>query len=364
LNLTGLTCLILTTCVFAPCVSFAEIPPLRTNEPLYQNPFDLAGGGASMTRATQDAVIFSNPSLAAFGAGFLRSIYFRNALHTNQETAQIAQKVRSGQVGINADFLEKAIQTPYHLGLDISAGFITSKLNIGFLSSSRVDIQGRKFGTTGMPELRIRSYSLASLPIGGSTVFRDTIAFGFSLKPVYLAEVAENLGLDTILSAGTQSLNETVKSKLKRGYGVSSDGAVTLQKRTQFLDVRLAFVASDIGGTTFVGGPAPWKPTLGTGLGVSLHDRDTVLHCAADLRDLEENYKEHWSKRFYSGCKAVSARQIGIAAGLYQGSLTFGGLVNLFIFRLEAGTYTREMGTAVGSNTRRLFFVAIGSEIP
>ena len=210
----------------------------------------------------------------------------------------------------------------------------------------------------------MRSYSLATLALGGSWGYKDTVAFGIAVKPVYLGEVSENLGLDTVLSTDGKPLDETLKSKLKKGYGLSNDAALTFQKRSSFLDGRLALVASDIGGTRFVGGPKAWKSTLGAGAGLALHNKDSVIHCAADLRDLLEAYKEHWSKRFYAGCKAVSANYIGLAAGLYQGSPTFGGLVNLFFFRLELGTYTREMGSTVGVNTRRLYFVAIGSEIP
>jgi hypothetical protein len=345
-------------------VANAEVLPLRTNEPLYQNPFDLAGGGASLTRATQDAVIFSNPSLSAFGAGFLRSIYFRNALHSNQETISIARKIQSGKIELNASFLESALRSPYHLGIDISAGFISSKLNIGFLSSSRVDIQGRKFGTTGSPELRSRSYSLAALAVGGSLQWNDVLAIGYALKPVYLGEASENIGLDTLLSSEGGTLQDRLKSTLKRGYGLSTALAATLQKRTQWLDVRLALVGNDLGNTRFTGGPTPWKQTYNGGVGIALHTRDSVLHCAADYRDFLGSYKEPWPKKVYAGCKAVSARYVGVAAGIYQGNPTFGGLLNLYFFRLEAGTYTREMGKTVGVNTRRLFFVAIGSEIP
>ena len=346
---------------FSCCAQGSEIPPLRTNEPIYQNPFDLAGGGASLTRATQDGVAFSNPSLAAFGFGFLRSVYFRNAVHTNAESAKIARGVQQGTVKIDPAFLKGALKAPYHLGVDVSTGFITSKFNFGVISSARADFQGRQFGSVGMPELRSRSYAVAGVALAGSWDFGDLLGVGAALKPLYVAEAYEDIGLEK-LSAG-ENASSTLQDSLKKGYGLSSDVAVTFQKRTSVVDVRWATVLSDLGQTTFKGGVRPWKQTLNTGLGFTLHTDDSAVHCAVDYRDALGAYQEHYTKRVYLGCKAISARYLGVAAGLYQGSVTFGGLINLFLFRLEAGTYTREMGKQVGTNTRRLFFIALGSEI-
>ena len=42
-----------------------------TNLPAYVHPFDLAGGGSIMTRATRDGILFANPAeLPVAGIGF------------------------------------------------------------------------------------------------------------------------------------------------------------------------------------------------------------------------------------------------------------------------------------------------------
>jgi len=354
--------------------AFASDTPLHTNQPAYENPFDLAAGGASITRATQDGIVFANPSLPAFGAGVLRSIYMRFGLHANREAFDLGRKIRSGDAKVDAAFLAKALKTPYHGGLDASAGFITSRVTLGVFASTRLDIQGRQFGTTGMPELRSRSHAHGGAAVGASYAWRDTLAFGVAVKPMQVAEANENIGLDSLTGGGTESgesgtgsapnLTDRLQSALKRGFGVSTDVGVTLQKRTQALDVRWGVVLRDIGDTRFTGTLAPWKQTLGTGVGVTLHTADSALHCAVDGRDVLAAYGEHWTRRIFAGCRAITARWFGLAAGIHHGYPSFGGILNLYVVRLEAGTYSREMGAQVGTNPRRIYFIALGSEIP
>jgi hypothetical protein len=342
--------------------AWASPGPLRQAQPAYENPFDLAAGGASITRATQDGVVFVNPSLAAFGAGVLRSIYLRNAYHATKETGFFARDLQSGNAKVDSSFLKKALRTPYHAGVDFSGGFITSKFNLGLFASTRIDIQGSQFGSAGLPELTSRSYAHGGVAIGLSHVFADTVAIGWSSKPIYVAEAAETIGLDDLQAA--QELQSRLKRVLKKGYGLSNDAALTLQKRSRFVDIRLAGVAYDVGETKFKGGPAPWKMTIGTGVGVTLHTRDSAIHCAYDIRDVSKAYGQHITKRTHYGCRAIAARYFGIAAGVHQGYFTYGALLNLIILRLEAGSYGREMGNRVGANPRRVYFIALGAELP
>lgn len=358
--------------VFGQPNAFADSPPpLHTNQPAYENPFDLAAGSASITRATQDGVVFANPSLPAFGAGFLRSLYMRTGLHANRDAYDLAQRVRKGAAKVDSAFLAEAIKSPYHAGLDLSAGFLTSKIAMGVFASTRIDIQGRQFGTTGMPELRSRSHAHGGAAVSGSYAWLDTFAFGLAVKPMQVAEANENIGLDALLSAEgsgetppSDGLQTRLGGVLKRGYGISTDAGLTFQKRSKHLDVRVGLVGRDLGNTRFTGNLDDWRQTLSAGVGVTLHTDASALHCAADLRDFLVAYGEHWTRRTFAGCRAIAARWIGVAAGIHHGYPSFGGIVNLYVMRLEAGTYSREMGTQVGSNPRRIFFVALGSEIP
>lgn len=344
----------------------AALPPsLKTSEQVYQNPFDLAGGGASLTRATQEGVLFSNPSLSAFGSGFLRWVYGRTAYHVGAAAADfVIDKARNGGAGslkVDADLLKKAIKTPIHAGVDVSAGTILANGGAAVFATTRADLEGRQFGSEGLPELRARVTGLAGAVTSGAKEFNDVLAIGVATKYLYNAEFVQAVGLDELQQA--KSLPAQLKERVKRGFGLGFDAGATLQARSKLIDMRLAAVVNDIGGTKFRGNVTAWKQTLGLGLGVTLHSRKQALHCSADLRDVQAAYGEHWTRRAYAGCKALFTNYIGLAAGFHQGWPSYGVILNLFILRLEAGSYTREFGRQAGTIGRRVYFAALGLDL-
>ena len=63
-----------------------------TNLPAYVHPFDLAGGGSIMTRATRDGILFANPAeLPVAGIGF-RWFGVQTGLFSDSSLLQVAQE--------------------------------------------------------------------------------------------------------------------------------------------------------------------------------------------------------------------------------------------------------------------------------
>jgi hypothetical protein len=346
----------------------ARAEPLRKSAPLYENPFDLCAGGASLTRSTQEGVFFSNPSLPALGAGFLRWIYGRTAVHFGADAIDLGREMyaqkKAGTLKVNSDLIEKLLKTPIHVGNDATLGFITAFAGLNAFQTLRTDIEGRQFGSQGLPEVRTRAdaavglAALASMPVG------DVLALGVSVKPSYAAETMENISLSDFSGSGAKQMLADLKSNTRYGLGISVGAGSTLQLRSPNFDVRLAVTADDIGQTKFSSGVSSWKQTINAGIGFIPHTRGSSVHCAADLRDLRKAYGEHWTRRFRAGCKLLLASRIGFGGGYYQGWPSYGVVANLTLLRLEAGSYTREFGSEAGTRGRRVYFVATGFEIP
>ncbi len=342
--------------------------PLRKSAPLYENPFDLSAGGASLTRATQEGVFFSNPSLPALGAGFLRWIYGRTAFHFGADAIdlgrEIYEKKKAGNLKVDSDLVEKLLKTPIHVGNDATLGFLTAFGGLSAFQTLRTDIEGRQFGSQGLPEVRTRAdaavglAALAAIPVG------DLLGVGVSVKPTYAAETSENISLSDFSGSGAKQMLTDIKKNTRYGLGISVGAGSTLQLRSPNFDVRIAVTADDIGQTQFSSGVSPWKQTLNAGIGIIPHTRGSAIHCAADLRDLKRAYGEHWTRRFRAGCKLLVASRIGFGGGYYQGWPSYGFVANLVLMRLEAGSYTREFGSEAGTRGRRVYFVATGFEIP
>jgi hypothetical protein len=335
---------------------------LRTHEPPYENPFDMSTGGASLTRATQDGALFSNPSLPAFGAGTIRWIYGRMGVHVGKDSVQSASEIlKSG-----APSPQNVQARPVYAGAEFSFGVVTSFLGFGTYFVARTDL--RKTGEENeVPIIQELFYGNGGAIITASTSFSDLIALGIGLNYAYEVQADPVFGAQEfaeIAVDGNAALQKYVLEKLKGGHGLSKNAGLTLQKRTRYLDLRIAASGQDLAGTKYVGNLETRKQVLSAGAGLTLHTRGSALHCAADLRDVQKAYAQDRTKRTHLGCKLLLASRVGIGAGLYQGHLSYGLVANLTLLRLEAGYYKRELGSKKGEEPRGAYFLATGFEIP
>jgi hypothetical protein len=337
--------------------------PLRTHQPIYQNPFDLSSGGASITKTTQEGSMFVNPSLPAFGYGLHRWAFLRTQLHLDSVTAETAAKTLSQQTAenpITPELVQNALRNPVHLGHDTAVGYINRYFGVVGFSNVRADVAVRRFGDSGAPQVRMRAYGIGGGGASASFALGQVLAIGASSKYLAVAQASENASVGDIQNP--DSLSQRVQSALKRGSGVANDVGATLQVRSRHLDLRLGGTVHDIGDTALGDELEPFRQTVGAGIGITVHGREHGIHCAADLRDVLQAYGEHWTFRAYAGCKATYHKVISIGAGLSQGYPTMGVVLNIPYSRLEAGTYTREVGSQAGVEGRKVYFFALGTE--
>lgn len=337
---------------------------LRTHQPIYQNPFDLASGGASLTRATQEGAFFVNPSLPAFGGGFHRWFFARTQVHLGDAQAKVAYDAyakQSAQTPTPQELIAKAINKPVHIGHDTALGYINRFVSLVGFSNARADLQLRKFGDAGAPQLRVRSYGIGGGGVAAHVALGDTLALGVSSKYLEVAQVNTNLSLDDI--QGSDDPAEQLPKLLGRGSGVSHDAGLTFQVRSRRIDLRVAATVHDISGTQLGSKLEPFAQTLAGGVGLTLHGTKHAAHCGADVRDILAAYGEHWTYRSYAGCKVLLYEWIGFGGGLSQGYPTAGMVIDLPGSRLEMGRYTREMGNQVGVEGRTVYFFAAGFEL-
>lgn len=341
---------------------------LKNSEPIYQNPFDLASGGASLTRATQEGVMFANPSLPAFGEGILRWIFLRSTISVGEETintgTEVAKNVTSG--GSTTSLIENVaddlFKSPNYFGISNAAGIITAKFGIAGFAANKLVTNGKPFGNVGVPQLVVQDNGFAGVAATFSTSLGDTIALGIGPKYIYNAEVNTTLAVSDVMSPSNAT--EKLKAALATGSGFATDLGVTLQHRTKYFDLRFAGVVSDVGNTTFSGGRlSPWQQAYHVGLGFALHDFTNALHCAIDYRDVTDVYQEDFPRKIYMGCKALITKIIGFGFGYLQGWPSYGVVLNLYLFRLEGGVYTRDVARQSGLIGQKIYFLSLGFEL-
>lgn len=82
-------------CVLALAWLSAAQPALarKTNQAVYREPFDLAAGGTSLTRASAQGILFANPALLPLGAAYIRLLGSQLGLIANQKAVSSGQKL-------------------------------------------------------------------------------------------------------------------------------------------------------------------------------------------------------------------------------------------------------------------------------
>lgn len=338
---------------------------LKKSTPIYQNPFDLASGGASLTRATQEGVMFSNPSLPAFGEGYFRWIFYRSTLSVGDGTISAARDVSQSASGnmstLVTNVVEDAFKKPIFVGLDNAAGVITSNFGIAGFASGKLDINGQQFGNVGVPLVQVKSNSFVGVASTFSTTLSDYLAIGIGPKYIYNSEVNTSLSISEVTDSSAAISKLT--NSLKKGNGIATDIGFTLQNRTKHFDLRLAGVVADVGNTSFTGGVPPWLQTYNIGAGFAVHDFTNAMHCALDYRDVTDVYGEDIPKKIYMGCKVLITKYMGFGFGYLQGWPSYGIVLNLFLFRIEAGVYTKDVATQSGLVGQKIYFASLGFEI-
>lgn len=348
---------------FTTDVAFADDSrPYKGPAPIYQNTFDLAAGGASLTRATMDGMIASNPSLPALGPGFLRWIFFRTGFEGAAAPVSLIQDSIRKRT-FDAESLAALTNAHFNFGQSLAGGFVTSLLSGMVFSKANFDIQGKPSELLpdipqfdGFAAAHTGVYATASKSVG------DWLALGANTKFIYAAQADMSVTPQELVQK--TDLMGKAQEALKRGQALGVDLGVTFQKRTPVFDLRVATTIDDVGQSKFTGDLEPWKQIVSVGAAFTLHTQNQALHCAYDVRDAGNEYGAPLALRTYTGCRFVFPKFFALAAGYGQQQISYGLLLNLLIMRFEAGSYGKTFGTAQGYKSRRFYYLAMGFEIP
>jgi len=372
----GLCCAILAGSHGLP--AFAQ----KNSAPIYQDPFDLGAGGASLTRASQVGVLFSNPALLAYGGGFHRWLGTEFSVLSNRESIETVRGVITGSGGEDdasaestegteegsetADFVEKIFDDPVHIGWGSTLAWITSLGGFSVFSRFEPDLRARQFGATGLPEVRFRAESYHGAIAGTSlrTPWR-WLAFGAAAKYLYVSEPDIAVEITDEAKIAELSSPDFVQNLASHNTGVGLDGSVLAFFQGRRVDYSFAGKIDDIGDTKLSGeqNPESFRQVMSAGAAITFHTGADALHLALDMRDIGEVYGEPLYKRVHAGAKLTLRTWVGLSAGIHHGYPSFGAEVDLILLRLSATSWTREMSNTPGLDTRRIWLVSLSAGI-
>lgn len=378
------------------CLSMKAWGQFFSNEPLYQDPFDLASGGASLTMATREGLIFSNPALIPFGGKIIRwggtkfnimaprnSLLF--AAKASSEGCTATTGAMNGMLGASsacessgAD-INSFMGKKSTFGISSTLSLIANNLGASLVIGQGVDLDIRRSGDTatgfGIPQIILRAESANAIAASAATRLPAT-PFSLGLTAKYMAL------LDTKISAGLEAITDTsalttqtnnIRNGIATGIGYDLGFLTFLQGR--FLDLRLAATAADIGDSnlnTLGEVCAPTDPdcsakqpirfqTLNVGTSITLHTNADMIHFAIDYRDVNNAYAEPLFKRIYAGTKITLLNTLGIAAGVHHGYPSYGIEFDGFLFKFSLNTWQKVLGVDPNGEIRKYFMFSLSS---
>lgn len=349
--------LLILSCLVVGSVAFG-----RSSAPIYEDPFDVAGGGASLTRASQAGLLFSNPALIPYGTGIHRWLGNETSLIVGKDSVDFAKSLssNSGQdtSASSGEFINTVLETPIHAGVLNCFSYINRFFGFGVFNRGEFDIAAKKYGDTGLPALKFRAESYQGLGVSvASLVFGKMLSAGVTGKFIYAGEpdltieLTDQEAITNLQSAsGLKSL-----TAMNAGYGV--DAGLIFFRQGSTADYRLAVKIDDFGGTKLsgTGDLKELKQMYHVGLGYTLHNSLDSLHLSADYRDVGSVSDDGLFKRVRMGAKLLLRQHLGLSAGYYDGWPSYGVEIDAWLVRLTAAYYTREMGPKPGLEPRSVY---------
>jgi hypothetical protein len=380
----------------------------KTNQSVYQDPFDLGAGGASLTRASKDGRVFANPALLPYGGKFHYWGGSSISILTNKESVDTARELfnqaRDGSEGDSAEegdgsgegeegggqnqaaeLMDKALENPIRVGWGTSLAWITRYFGLSVFSRLEMDLRAREFGETGFPEAHFQAESYHGVLLG--TAMRTPwrwLSFGGAAKMVYGSEPDLRVQLTDTESISQMSDPSLLQDLSTHKRGVGMDFGMLMFFQGQHMDYSLAAKVDDLGDTKFTGGTSgdaaetdengeavvsptqnntleSFKQVVSAGTAVTLHTGADALHLALDYRDITNAYGEKLFKKVYAGAKVLLRTYVGLSAGYYQGYPTYGAEIDLILIRLAGTYYTRELGDSPGVDPRRIYMFTLSA---
>lgn len=234
-------------------------------------------------------------------------------------------------------------------------------LAVGYLNNAEVSLQ---LHNPAFPEFETYFLQDEGYYIGGSLGLGPATYLGLAFKRIHRwGGSVQELSVGDV--AGTSKFEDIGNRFQNRGLGYGLDVALSTELPTP-LKPTFALVWQDVGSTAFnktAGAEAPpsinQNLTFAGGVGLDLPGLDFLV--GFEARHLLEPEMQI-GKKLHLGAE-LSLPLIDVRAGYGQGYLSYGAGLNLFIFHIDAVSYTEEMGVYPGQSGDARYMATISIDL-
>lgn len=241
-----------------------------------------------------------------------------------------------------SNFLKQRVGDPEHVRFMFTPGYAKKNFAVHMIANTNVDARIRNQAN---PVVDMLGAGDLGGQVSGAYGFRDGMyKVGATLRVVRRWSVEKTYTPRDLLD-----VNFKFDDDLKTGTGVSGDvgGIVTFPVA---MSPSIGVVIKDIGSPSF-GDAVKNRQDIRAGFGARQEFPIGVLKVGLDVRRI--GYGEDAWKKVYLGGEFAFRKFLSLRAGLYQGYVTGGASLDLWVAHLSYATYAQEMGEFPGQVSDR-----------
>lgn len=246
--------------------------------------------------------------------------------------------------GVNTDneveisnFLKKHVGSPEHFRFMLTPGYARKNFALYLLANASVDARVRNQAD---PIVDVLGVGDVGGQVSGAYGFKEGMfQVGGTVRVIHRWSVDRSYTARDLLDNNFSMDNDALT-----GTGVSGDvGAIVTFPVA--MSPSIGLVVKDIGSPS-IGEAVKNRQDIRLGFGARRDLGFGKLKLAADVRRI--GYGEDFWKKVYLGGEFSFKKFLSLRAGLYQGYLTAGATLDLWILHLSYATYAAEMGMFPG----------------
>lgn len=250
-----------------------------------------------------------------------------------------------------SNFLKKHVGTPEHFRFMLTPGYARKNFALYLLTNASVDARIRNQAD---PTIDLLGVGDVGGQVSGAYGFKDGMyQVGATVRVIHRWSVDKSYTSRDLLDNNLSFDNDA-----RTGTGVSGDvGAIVTFPVA--MSPSIGLVIKDIGSPP-IGDAVKNQQDIRLGFGARRDFDLGALKLAADVRRI--GYSEDFWKKVYLGGEFSFKKFLSLRAGLYQGYLTAGATLDLWILHLSYATYAAEVGMFPGQVADRRHAVQLAFE--
>ena len=313
-------------------------------------------GGTSVAFARGVDALYLNPAALAKTDGIvLNFVNFSASLSTNSISLKDKLSVTNGSGSISLSDLNSLYGENIFLDVTAYGGVAIPYFAVGAYSNNTTL---QSFSNPSNPTYNVNLISDYGYAIGGAFKLTDEISFGLTGRSLKRWSGDLTMPATDLVGSNTQSVLEAALSDKGSGNALDLGFLASFQRSGWNNEIGLAW--HDVGMTKF-------NPT--SGKGPERQDDNLIFGYAAQkefgftswLSSIEYKFIRNdgdISKKIDLGTE-LSLGIFDVRAGYYQGYLSYGGTVDFSFIRIDAASYTGELGTSAGQTANPRYVVSL-----